>query len=233
MIFLLLPPTCCARSTAGPSTQSAARPPAELEAAISPTPTPSSSAARPKSPPHLIAAAPKLRVIARAGTGVDNVDLDAASARGIVVMNAPGANSISVAELAIGLDAGARAARCRPPTPSMKRGKWEKKKFAGRRAARQDARPRRLRAASARKSRRARGRSAWRSSRTIRSSPRSWPTQLGVAAASTLDDVLCGAPTIISLHMPATAGDAAVFERRRGWRAARRACASSTPRAAS
>jgi D-3-phosphoglycerate dehydrogenase len=50
---------------------------------------------------EVIAAAPKLRVIARAGTGVDNVDLDAASARGIVVMNAPGANSISVAELAL------------------------------------------------------------------------------------------------------------------------------------
>src|SRR5436309_82084 len=51
----------------------------------------------------LIAAAPTLRAIARAGTGVDNVDVAAASARGIVVMNAPGANSISVAELTIGL----------------------------------------------------------------------------------------------------------------------------------
>ena len=46
----------------------------------------------------LIAAAPRLRVIARAGTGVDNVDVTAATDRGIVVMNAPGANSISVAE---------------------------------------------------------------------------------------------------------------------------------------
>ena len=50
----------------------------------------------------IITAAPRLRVIARAGTGVDNVDVPAASARGIVVMNAPGANSISVAELALG-----------------------------------------------------------------------------------------------------------------------------------
>ena len=50
-----------------------------------------------------MAAAPHLRVIARAGTGVDNVDVPAATERGIVVMNAPGANSISVAELAIGL----------------------------------------------------------------------------------------------------------------------------------
>ena len=52
---------------------------------------------------ELIAAAKALRVIARAGTGVDNVDVPAASARGIVVMNAPGANSISVAELAMAL----------------------------------------------------------------------------------------------------------------------------------
>ena len=52
---------------------------------------------------NLIAAAPKLKVIARAGTGVDNVDVPAASDRGILVMNAAGANSISVAELAIGL----------------------------------------------------------------------------------------------------------------------------------
>ena len=50
----------------------------------------------------LINAAPKLRAIARAGTGVDNVDVPTASGRGIVVMNAPGANSVSVAELAMG-----------------------------------------------------------------------------------------------------------------------------------
>src|SRR6478672_1931491 len=48
----------------------------------------------------LMAAAPQLKVVARAGTGVDNVDVSSATDRGIVVMNAPGANSISVAELA-------------------------------------------------------------------------------------------------------------------------------------
>jgi D-3-phosphoglycerate dehydrogenase len=78
----------------------------------------------------LIAAAPRLRVIARAGTGVDNVDVTAASARGIVVMNAPGANSISVAELTVGLLL-ALARHVPAADAAMKQGKWEKKKFLG------------------------------------------------------------------------------------------------------
>jgi D-3-phosphoglycerate dehydrogenase len=72
----------------------------------------------------LIESAQKLRVIARAGTGVDNVDVPAATARGILVMNAAGANSVSVAELAIGL----MLALARPMAAadaSMKRGEWE------------------------------------------------------------------------------------------------------------
>ncbi len=78
----------------------------------------------------LIAAAPALRVIARAGTGVDNVDVPAASARGIVVMNAPGANSISVAELAMAQIL-ALARHLPAADAAMKQGKWEKKKFLG------------------------------------------------------------------------------------------------------
>ena len=78
----------------------------------------------------IIAAAPKLRVIARAGTGVDNVDVGAASARGIVVMNAPGANSVSVAELAMGLIL-ALARHLPAADAAMKQGKGEKKKFLG------------------------------------------------------------------------------------------------------
>jgi D-3-phosphoglycerate dehydrogenase len=78
----------------------------------------------------IIAAAPRLRVIARAGTGVDNVDVASASARGIVVMNAPGANSISVAELAVGLML-ALARHLPAADAAMKQGKWEKKKFLG------------------------------------------------------------------------------------------------------
>jgi D-3-phosphoglycerate dehydrogenase len=74
---------------------------------------------------ELIDAAPRLRVIARAGTGVDNVDVAAATARGIVVMNAPGANSLSVAELAMGLVL-SLARNIPAADASMKNGAWEK-----------------------------------------------------------------------------------------------------------
>jgi D-3-phosphoglycerate dehydrogenase len=79
---------------------------------------------------EIIASALNLRVIARAGTGVDNVDVPAASARGIVVMNAPGANSISVAELAMALML-ALARQVPAADAAMKQGKWEKKRFMG------------------------------------------------------------------------------------------------------
>ena len=78
----------------------------------------------------LLAAAPNLRIIARAGTGVDNIDVAAASARGILVVNAPGANSISVAEHACALMLA--LARAVPAADrAMKQGKWEKKRFLG------------------------------------------------------------------------------------------------------
>ena len=78
----------------------------------------------------LLSQAPKLRVIARAGTGIDNVDLDAASARGILVMNAPGGNSVSVAEHALALMLS--LARSVPVADStMKKGVWDKKKLTG------------------------------------------------------------------------------------------------------
>ncbi|MEP6593937.1 MAG: NAD(P)-dependent oxidoreductase, partial [Acidobacteriota bacterium] len=78
----------------------------------------------------LMAAAPRLRAIARAGTGVDNVDVKAATERGIVVMNAPGANSISVAELAVAFMLS--MSRSIPAADAyMKAGVWEKKKLTG------------------------------------------------------------------------------------------------------
>src|SRR5579862_6975492 len=74
--------------------------------------------------------APRLRVIGRAGVGVDNVDLDAATSAGVLVMNTPGGNAISVAEHTLALML-AMARRIPQATASTKSGKWEKKKFLG------------------------------------------------------------------------------------------------------
>jgi len=77
-----------------------------------------------------LAKAPKLRVIGRAGVGVDNVDLNAATAAGVLVMNTPGGNAVSVAEHTFALMLG--LARMVPAaTVSTTAGKWEKKKFLG------------------------------------------------------------------------------------------------------
>jgi D-3-phosphoglycerate dehydrogenase len=80
--------------------------------------------------PDIIAAAPQLRAIARAGTGVDNVHVETATARGIVVMNSPGANSVSVAELAMAQIL-ALARKLPAADASMKQGVWDKKSFMG------------------------------------------------------------------------------------------------------
>src|ERR1700760_3113457 len=74
--------------------------------------------------------APKLRVIGRAGVGVDNVDAEAATRRGIVVMNTPGANAVAVAELTIGLML-ALARKLPTANNTMHAGKWEKKNLQG------------------------------------------------------------------------------------------------------
>jgi len=78
----------------------------------------------------LLESAPKLRVIGRAGVGVDNIDTDAATRQGIVVMNTPGANAVAVAELTIGLMIS--LARSIPRANStMHAGKWDKKSLQG------------------------------------------------------------------------------------------------------
>jgi D-3-phosphoglycerate dehydrogenase / 2-oxoglutarate reductase len=80
--------------------------------------------------PEVLKQAPKLRVIGRAGVGVDNVDLDAATAAGVLVMNTPGGNAISVAEHTVALILS--LARAIPnASASTKSGAWEKKKFLG------------------------------------------------------------------------------------------------------
>ena len=78
----------------------------------------------------LMAQAPKLRVIGRAGVGVDNIDAEAATRRGIVVMNTPGANAVAVAELTIGLMI-ALARKLPAANTTMHAGKWEKKNLQG------------------------------------------------------------------------------------------------------
>src|SRR4051794_27851756 len=79
---------------------------------------------------EVLAKAPKLRVIGRAGVGVDNVDLEAATAAGVLVMNTPGGNAVSVAEHTLALML-AMARYIPQATASTKAGKWEKKKFLG------------------------------------------------------------------------------------------------------
>ena len=78
----------------------------------------------------VLAAAPLLKVVGRAGVGVDNVDVDAATERGVVVMNTPSGNTIATAELTFThMLCGAR------PVPqaaaSMKAGQWDRKSFSG------------------------------------------------------------------------------------------------------
>jgi D-3-phosphoglycerate dehydrogenase/(S)-sulfolactate dehydrogenase len=78
----------------------------------------------------LLEKAGRLKVIGRAGVGVDNVDLDAATRRGVVVMNTPGGSSVTVAELALAMVL-SLARHVPAATASVKAGKWEKKRFQG------------------------------------------------------------------------------------------------------
>ncbi len=74
--------------------------------------------------------AKRLKVVGRAGVGVDNVDLEAATRRGVVVMNTPGGSSVTVAELTLAMIL-ALSRHIAQATASMKAGKWEKKRFQG------------------------------------------------------------------------------------------------------
>jgi D-3-phosphoglycerate dehydrogenase len=78
----------------------------------------------------LLARAPHLRVVARAGTGVDTIDVHAATRRGIAVMNAPGANTVSAGEHALGLLL-ALVRRIPEAAAAMRRGDWDRKRFEG------------------------------------------------------------------------------------------------------
>ncbi|HOO41401.1 MAG TPA: NAD(P)-dependent oxidoreductase, partial [Syntrophales bacterium] len=79
---------------------------------------------------EILEAATNLKVIGRAGAGLDNVDIAEASKRGIVVMNTPGGNTVTTAEHALAMMM-AMARKIPQATASMKAGKWEKSKFMG------------------------------------------------------------------------------------------------------
>lgn len=79
---------------------------------------------------ELVTAATNLKVVVRAGVGVDTIDLDACTARGIVVMNTPEANTVSTAEHAIGLIF-ALARHIPQADCAMRQGKWDRKKYTG------------------------------------------------------------------------------------------------------
>ena len=79
---------------------------------------------------EVIANADNLKIIARAGVGVDNIDLNAATEKGIMVVNSPESTSITVAEHTMGLLL-TMARKISIADKSVKEGKWEKKKFMG------------------------------------------------------------------------------------------------------
>ena len=79
---------------------------------------------------RVLESADKLKIIGRAGIGVDNVDVPAASKRGIVVMNTPTGNAVTTAEHSLSL-LFSLARHIPQATATMKAGKWEKKKFEG------------------------------------------------------------------------------------------------------
>src|SRR5215468_9572361 len=77
-----------------------------------------------------IAAAPRLRVIARAGVGLDNVEVPAATARGVMVVNAPTSNIVSAAEQAVALLLSV-ARHTASASAALKAGEWKRSKYTG------------------------------------------------------------------------------------------------------
>jgi D-3-phosphoglycerate dehydrogenase / 2-oxoglutarate reductase len=78
----------------------------------------------------VIEAGKRLRIVGRAGTGVDNIDVPAATAKGVLVMNTPGGNTVSAAELAM-THILALARNIPSAVASMKAGRWDRKKYMG------------------------------------------------------------------------------------------------------
>ncbi len=79
---------------------------------------------------EVLEAGRRLQIVGRAGIGVDNIDVKAASRRGVIVMNTPGGNAVTTAEHALALMM-SLARKIPAATASVKAGKWEKKRFQG------------------------------------------------------------------------------------------------------
>ena len=150
----------------------------------------------------LIERATNLKVIGRAGVGVDNVDVEAATRRGIVVANAPESTVVSAAEQTVGLLV-ALARNIPQAHAALKQGRWERSQLGRGRARGEDARRARLRPdRPAGRPPRGRARDA-RSSPTTRSSPTSASASSASSTRPTEDDVLAAAD-FLTLHSPLT-----------------------------
>ena len=150
----------------------------------------------------VIEAAPKLRVVGRAGVGVDNVDIEAATQHGTVVMNTPGGNTVTTAELSFAMLL-SLARKVPQAHASMVAGKWDRKLFQGAELHGQNARrsrhgPHRHGSRQTRASP-----SACASSPTIRISPKTARKAIGAEFADSVDDVYRAAD-FITVHMPVT-----------------------------
>jgi len=160
---------------------------------------------------QLIEAAPRLRIVGRAGTGVDNVDLAAADERGILVVNAPGANSISVAEHALALML-ALSRSVAVADAQMKQGRWEKKSFQG-----AELRGKTLGIVGLGRI----GREVARRAQAFEMTIIAHDPFISAQLAQDLDvellslDDLCSRADFITLHIPSTAGTAQLLDRER------------------
>ena len=149
---------------------------------------------------EVLAAAPKLKIVARAGVGLDNVDVDAATARGVLVVNAPTSNIHSAAEHAVALLLAA-ARQIAPADASLREHTWKRSSSP---APRSSARPSASWASAASGSWLLSGwprsaRTSWPTTRTCRRpAPRSWASN-----CSTLDELLARSD-FISVHLPKT-----------------------------
>lgn len=153
----------------------------------------------------LVDAGRRLRVIARAGVGLDTIDLAAAERRGITVLNAPEAATTSVAELTIG-SLVALARQVPGADRSMKAGRWEKKRFVGTELAGKTLGL----VGCGRIGQRVAQLAAALGMHVVATDPAPLPAECAARAVSL--DELCAASNFISLHAPVTASTRRLFD---------------------